>query len=314
MNITVPNPFKEKVAAGNDPSAITLRVSNFLSAFSVEATRPKQSDIEAVAQNAPAGTQLYLSAIPTRSSLELVDQAILTRRAGLEPVPHIAVRNYASKDELSSLLGRLTAEAGVRRVLIISGDRPDTAGAFTTSLEVIESGMLQRQGIAEIGIAGHPDGHPVVADDVMQRALLAKIEAAEQGGLKTDIVTQFGFDAMAMIRWVRKLRDLGVEAPVRIGMAGPTNLTTLLKYAQRCGVKASAGGVAKHMGLVKHLFGVSAPDGIVRALSDENATGSLGLVSAHFFSFGGLGATARWASHAQQGRITLDGEGFTVQP
>lgn len=314
MNIPVISIFKAKTAADNEVSAITSHIARFLSGFSVEATRPKPSDIEAVAQNAPAGTHLYLSAIPTRPSTELVEQAVLTRKAGIEPVPHIAVRNYASKDELSSLLQRLSEEAGVRRVLVISGDRPDSAGAFTASIEVIESGMLQKYGIKEIGIAGHPDGHPVVADEVMQRALLAKIEAAEQGGLKADIVTQFGFDAVAMIRWVKKLRDLGVEAPVRIGMAGPTNLTTLLKYAQRCGVKASAGGLAKHAGLVKHLFGVSAPDGIVRALSDENATGSLGLVSAHFFSFGGLGATTRWASHAQQGRFTLDGDGFSVEP
>lgn len=313
MNIPVVNPFKTKAAADNDVSAVVGRIAGFLADFSVEATRPKPSDIEAVAQNAPAGTHLYLSAIPTRPSTELIEQATLTRKAGLEPVPHIAVRNYASKNELASLLQRLSGEAGVRRVLIISGDRPDSAGGFTASIEVIESGILQKYGITEIGVAGHPDGHPVVADDVMQRALLAKIEAAEQGGLQADIVTQFGFDAVAMIRWVKKLRDLGLEAPIRIGMAGPTNLTTLLKYAQRCGVKASAGGLAKHAGLVKHLFGVSAPDGIVRALSDENAVGSLGPVSAHFFSFGGIGATARWAAHAQQGRFSLDGEGFSVE-
>lgn len=313
MNITMANPFKAK-AADCDPSAVSRGITEFLSGFSVEATRPKQGDVEAVAQNVPVGSQLYLSAVSTRSPLELIDQAILASKAGLEPVPHIAVRNYVSKNELSSLLERLAAEAGVRRVLIVSGDRPDSAGAFTTSLDAIESGMLQRYGITEIGIAGHPDGHPVVTDDVMQRALLAKIEAAEQGGLKAEIVTQFGFDAVAMIRWVKKLRDLGLDTPVRIGMAGPTSLTTLLKYAQRCGVKASAGGVAKHMGLVKHLFGVSAPDGIVRALADENAIGSLGLVSAHFFSFGGIGATARWASHVQQGRITLSGDGFSVEP
>lgn len=313
MNIPVINLFKTKTVEDSEKSSAVSRIAGFLSHFSVEATRPKPGDIEAVAQNTPAGTHLYLSAIPTRPSIELVEQAALTRKAGLEPVPHIAVRNYASKDELPSLLQRLSEEAGVRRVLVISGDRADSAGAYSASIEVIESGVLQKYGINEIGIAGHPDGHPVVADDVMQRALLSKVEAAEQGGLKADIVTQFGFDAVAMIRWVKKLRDLGIEAPVRIGMAGPTNLTTLLKYAQRCGVKASAGGIAKHAGLVKHLFGVSAPDGIVRALSDENATGVLGPVSGHFFSFGGIGATARWASHAQQGRFTLDGDGFTVE-
>lgn len=286
----------------------------FLSDFSVEVTRPKLTDLEAIRDTAGAGTRVYVSAIPTRPSTELIEQSAMTRQCGLEPIPHIAVRNYTSRDELSSLIGRLSQEAGVKRVLIISGDRGDSAGPFTASLEIIESGILQQHGITHVSIAGHPDGHPVVADDVMHRALVAKIEAAEQSGLEADIVTQFGFDAQAITRWVMKMRDLGIEAPIRIGLAGPTNLTTLLKYAQRCGVKASIGGITKHAGLVKNLFGVSAPDSVVRVLAGENATGSLGTVAVHYFSFGGVSATSKWAAHAAQGRITLEGDGFSVEP
>lgn len=286
----------------------------FLSDFSVEVTRPKLADLEAIRDSAGAGTRVYVSAIPTRPSAELVEQSAMARKCGLEPIPHIAVRNYTSRDELTGLIGRLSNEAGVRRVLIISGDRGDSAGPFTASLEIIESGILQQHGITHVSIAGHPDGHPVVADDVMHRALVAKIEAAEQSGLEADIVTQFGFDAQAITRWVMKMRDLGIECPVRIGLAGPTNLTTLLKYAQRCGVKASIGGITKHAGLVKNLFGVSAPDSVVRVLAGENATGSLGTVAVHYFSFGGVAATSKWAAHAAQGRITLEGDGFSVAP
>lgn len=286
----------------------------FLSDFSVEVTRPKLADLEAIRNTAGAGTRVYISAIPTRPSTELIEQSVMTRQCGLEPIPHIAVRNYTSRDELSGLIGRLSDEAGVRRVLIISGDRGDSAGPFTASLEIIESGILQQHGITHVSIAGHPDGHPVVADDVMHRALVAKIEAAEQSGLEADLVTQFGFDAQAITRWVMKMRDLGIEAPIRIGLAGPTNLTTLLKYAQRCGVKASIGGITKHAGLVKNLFGVSAPDSVVRVLAGENATGSLGTVAVHYFSFGGVAATSKWAAHAAQGRITLEGDGFSVEP
>ena len=286
----------------------------FLSDFSVEVTRPKLADLEAIRDSAGAGTRVYVSAIPTRPSSELVEQSAMARQCGLEPIPHIAVRNYTSRDELSALIGRLSAEAGVRHVLVISGDRGDSAGPFTASLEIIESGILQQHGITHVSIAGHPDGHPVVADDVMHRALVAKIEAAEQSGLEADIVTQFGFDAQAITRWVMKMRDLGIECPVRIGLAGPTNLTTLLKYAQRCGVKASIGGITKHAGLVKNLFGVSAPDSVVRVLAGENATGSLGNVAVHYFSFGGVAATSKWAAHAAQGRITLEGDGFSVEP
>ncbi|MFZ5693504.1 MAG: methylenetetrahydrofolate reductase [Pseudomonadota bacterium] len=286
----------------------------FLQDFSLEVTRPKLSDLEAIRNSAGAGVRVYVSAIPTRPSLELVDQAAMTRKVGLEPIPHIAVRNYTSRDELSSLIGRLAAEAGVRHVLVISGDRGDSAGPFTSSLEIIESGMLQQHGITHVSVAGHPDGHPVVADDVMNRALIAKIEAASQSGLTADVVTQFAFDPAGITRWIMKMRDLGIEAPIRIGLAGPTNLTTLLKYAQRCGVKASIGGITKHAGLVKNLFGVSAPDSIVRALAAENATGALGNVAVHYFSFGGVAATSKWAAHAAQGRIVLEGDGFSVEP
>jgi methylenetetrahydrofolate reductase (NADPH) len=282
--------------------------------FSIEVTRPKLADLEAIRNGAGAGIRVYVSAIPTRPSADLVEQSAMARKSGLEPVPHIAVRNYTSRNELSDLVGRLSAEAGVRHALIISGDRGDSAGPFTSSLEIIESGILQQHGITHVSVAGHPDGHPVVTGDVMQRALLAKVEAAEQSGLSVDIVTQFGFDAQGITRWIMKIRDLGIECPVRIGLAGPTNLTTLLKFAQRCGVKASIGGITKHAGLVKNLFGVSAPDSIVRALATENAADTLGDAAVHFFSFGGVAATSKWAAHAAQGRIALEGDGFSVEP
>lgn len=305
-------PLRKPVASTHSSSVDDICA--FLDDFSIEVTRPKLADLEAIRTNAGSPIRVYVSAIPTRPSVELVEQSTMARQAGLEPIPHIAVRNYTSRDELSTLIGRLAGEAGVKQILIISGDRADSAGPFNASLEIIESGMLQQHGITHVSIAGHPDGHPVVSADVMHRALVAKVEAAEQSGLTADIVTQFGFDAQSISRWIMKMRDLGIECPVRIGMAGPTNLTTLLKFAQRCGVKASLGGVTKHAGLVKHLFGVSAPDSLVRALANENSLDSLGTVAAHFFSFGGVAATSKWAAHAAQGRITLEGEGFTVEP
>ena len=111
----------------------------FLSDFSVEVTRPKLADLEAIRDSAGTGTRVYVSAIPTRPSSELVEQSAMARQCGLEPIPHIAVRNYTSRDELSALIGRLSAEAGVRHVLVISGDRGDSAGPFTASLEIIEA-------------------------------------------------------------------------------------------------------------------------------------------------------------------------------
>src|SRR5260370_31559209 len=93
------------------------------------------------------------------------------------------------------------------------------------------------------------------------------MHAAETTGIAVHIVTQFCFDASAILKWIGRLRDFGIEHPVRVGLAGPTSLATLLRYAQRCGVRASAQGLARQAGLVRQLFPMSAPDALVRTPS-----------------------------------------------
>ncbi len=286
-------------------------IAKFMRGFSLEATRPTTADIEELRRAAPAGTQVYLSALPSRALAETVTNAVAIRAAGFVPVPHIAARNIKSREELTDFVARLSEGAAVRRVLVIAGDRERPAGPFTDALDVIESGILQQHGITEVGVSGYPEGHPRIASAALDLALTAKVEAAEQSGLKVHIVTQFGFDAGAILRWIEHLRDLGFEQSVSIGMAGPTDLATLLRFAARCGVRASAGSAARQAGLLKKLFAVSTPDAIVRTL----ARSGLGGVTPHFYSFGGLGAAARWTSATADGRITLEnGAGFSVTP
>ena len=289
-----------------------VSIATFMRGASVEATRPTTDDVGALKAAAAPGTHVYLSAVPARPQEDVVAQAALVRAAGLEPVPHLAVRNFASPDALGRFLDRLNGEAGVRRLLVIAGDRAEPAGPFHGALEAIDSGLISRRGIVEIGISGYPDGHPRIAPHELDRLLAAKLEAAQQTGLSVQIVTQFCLDAVPLIAWLRKLRDHGVDHPVRVGLAGPTSLSTLMRYAKRCGVRASTQGLARNAGLIKHLLGASAPDGIVRALIEANRDGELGDIAPHLFSFGGIGATARWAAATATSKITLDREGFGV--
>ena len=287
-------------------------MATFMRGCSLEATRPGAQDVDALKAAVPPGTRIYLSAVPARPQDEVIAQAVLVRAAGLEPVPHLGVRNFASAAALGNFLDRLTGEAGVCRLLVIAGDRDSPAGPFHGALEAIDSGLISRRGIVEVGIAGYPDGHPRIADHELERVLAAKLEAAEQTGLSVHITTQFCLDAAPIIGWLRRLRAHGIDHPVRVGLAGPTSLSTLIRYAKRCGVRASTQGLARNAGLIKHLLGASAPDGIVRALVEANRDGELGDIAPHLFSFGGIGATARWAGAAAAGRITLDREGFSV--
>lgn len=287
------------------------RIAAFMRGFSLEATRPNAADRAALKEAAPPGTAVYLSALPKRPHRELAGHCADIVAAGYAAVPHIAARNYASSAELDDLIAHVAGN-GVRTALVIAGDRERPAGPFATALDVIEGGLLQRHGIEAVGISGYPDGHPRVTAEVLERAMMAKIDAAEQTGLKVHIVTQFCFDAGAIVRWLKRLRDLGIEQEVRIGMAGPTSLAALVRYAQRCGVRTSASGLVRHSGLARNMFSTSAPDAIIRGVVEANG-GALGDIAAHFYSFGGLGAAARWAAAAAAGWINLDGgEGFAV--
>lgn len=296
------------IPAANLPAAVR-RIAFFMTEFSLETTRPTPADIAALCVLA-RGTRVYLSAVPNRPPEESVVAATRLRAAGFEPVPHVAVRNFDSADGLDDFLARLNGEANVERVLVIAGDRPEH-GPFRRAIDAIDSGLFRRRGIRGIGIAGYPDGHPRVGAAELDQALAEKIAAAEATGLAVEIVTQFCFDARTILAYIERLRAFGFEQPLRIGLAGPTGLGSLLRYAGRCGVRASAQALAQRAGLVRQMFAMTVPDDLVRALADA----ALANVSAHFFSFGGLPATARWAHAIADGHIALEGKsGFTTAP
>jgi methylenetetrahydrofolate reductase (NADPH) len=282
-----------------------LAVTRFLRGFSLEATRPSAQEVAELSAIVPTGTQVYVSAVPERPAREQIEAATALQAVGLEPIPHLAVRNFATAAQLDDFLARMNGEAGVRRVLVIAGDRAQAAGEFRSAIDVIDGALLQRRGIREIGLAGYPDGHPRISEQDLDLALSEKINAAEMVGLKVHIVTQFSFRPQAAIGWLVRLRAYGIDNPVRIGLVGPTSLTTLMRYARRCGVAVSAQQLARHAGLARQLFAMWTPDSFVGALARAQGRGELGAFRPHFFSFGGLLQTARWVDAVAQGRVAL---------
>ena len=297
-----------------DAAAAARLIAGFLRGVSFETTRLAAADL-AAAKNLGGDVSVYISAIPSRPPEEQIAVATALRAHGVEPIPHIAVREFASVQALAARLARLVEQASVRRVLIIAGDRAEPAGPIRAAIELIESGLLQDCGIQDIGIAGYPDGHPRIAPLDLDRALAAKIEAAGQTGLRVHVVTQFAFAAEPILGWLARLRDLGIDNPVRIGFAGPVTLTGLLRFARICGVKTSAQALARNAGLARNMFARTTPDRLVRPIAEACANGQFGEVAPHLYSFGGLAATIRWAAAVAAGRIELDhAGGFSVTP
>ena len=247
------------------------------------------------------GTPVYFSAVPTITPDELVAAARALRQAGLEPVIHIAARRIGLAAELQDLLARLRGEADVKRLLVIGGD-VDAAAIFPDALSVIQKGRLREAGIEEIGIGAYPEGHPRIAAERLEASLDEKIAAATAQGLRLHIVSQFSFSPERVIAWLKRLRACGIATPMKVGMAGPTSLPALLRYARRCGVNASLRGLTSGAaaGLIGQVVGHVGPDRIIAALA---AADGLGTVAPHYFSFGGTVETARYACEASAGRI-----------
>jgi len=296
------------VPANPLPTAVA-RIAGFMAGFSIEATRPSDADIAALAVLAH-GTRIYVSAVPGRPAAESLAAAVRLRAAGFEPVPHVAVRNFATAEALDDFLTRLGGEADVRRVLVIAGDRAES-GPFRCASDLIDSGLMPRRGIRSIGIAGYPEGHPRIGAEELDLALREKIAAAEATGLAVEIVTQFCFEVRAILDYMARLRAFGFEHPIRVGLAGPTGLASLLRYASRCGVRASAQALVQRSGLIRQMFAMAMPDDLIRALADAAPAN----VAVHLFSFGGLPASARWARAVADGRLAIEGDaGFKVAP
>jgi methylenetetrahydrofolate reductase (NADPH) len=274
-----------------------------LNDISLEAVMPSAAELHEAASALPTGTSIYLTDLPNRREDKLFEVATGAFMRGIKPVPHIAARNVSSEKKLGEFLTKLTSSAGVRQIMLIGGDREHRAGPFEHALEVIESGVLEASGVAGIGLAAYPEGHPDISEDVLRASLRDKLEAAERAGLSAHIVTQFCFDAWPVVTWLRALRASGVRNQVRIGMAGPASIPSLLKFAQRCGVRASAKGFARHATSIGKLLTRATPANVVNDLAEAAAAEDLGEIAAHFYSFGGLAQSAKWARDAKNGTI-----------
>lgn len=261
---------------------------HFAARFSLEATRPSEQEIAALAGLMPRGTEIYLSMVPGQDLALHAEVAAWVRCHGLEPVPHLPARRIESEAALIDFLARFRGDANGHRALVVAGDI-EPKGPFTDALALIRSGLLQKAGITEIGIAGYPEGHPKIAADRLATALRDKIAEAQKSGLRLHIASQFSFAPDRIVAWIRQLRAQGIMLPVKVGMAGPTGITALLRYAKRCGVSASLTGLMS--GAALSLLGNLGPDKIIDALDAVE----LGDVQAHYFSFGGVIDTARYA-------------------
>jgi len=274
--------------------------TELLASASIEVTPREPGVGETLRDHFDAGTDVHVTFLPDDSPDKAAETCARLRHAGFNPIPHITARNFTDRAFLEHQLERLSRDAQVSRALVIAGDVDRPRGAFAASLDVIETGLLESHGLRTVLIAGHPEGHPAVSGAVLDAALVEKIAAARRHGLRPEIVTQFCFEAEPITRWLAHLRSLGVDAPVRIGVAGPAGTTSLLKFAMRCGVGNSLRALRTRGSTIGKLMGDTTPDVLLGDLGKALRGGDFGPIAGiHLYMFGGVRKTADWLKGAR---------------
>lgn len=223
-------------------------------------------------------------------TLEMVEKLrALPEERQLKLVPHIAARAVRDKDHLREILKRLD-DARVESVFIPGGDAPKPSGKYDCSLDLLRDMAEIGHTIEDVGVASHPEGHPLVGHDELMRLLIEKQEFASY------LVTQMCFDPDALINWLREIRRAGVTLPAWLGLPGVAEIPKLIALSLRIGVGQSVRVLKKQKGLVRKMISARPyqPDDLLAGLQPHLDDPELDIPGFHLFSFNNVEPTERW--------------------
>jgi methylenetetrahydrofolate reductase (NADPH) len=210
------------------------------------------------------------------------------RKAGHGVTLHLAARMLRDAVHLETILERCR-ELGIDDLFVIGGDSPEPLGPYTGAGDVLDLIASHPLRPATIGIAGYPEGHPLIPPEVLDEVLAEKARVADY------VVTQLCFDAAALQAWVTRVYARGIELPLFIGAPGPIDRRRLLEISMRIGVGPSLRYLRKQRGLTQ-LF--RSPTYAATRFYDRSAPllrrSDLNIVGFHFFTFNELTATVEW--------------------
>ena len=259
---------------------------------------------EQEAQELPELVWLTVTASPTHALDDTVDVASRLRGLGHSVTPHLAARMVRSREHLDGALAALSA-AGVDDAFVIGGDLTPPVGPYASATELLPLLVAHAQRPRTIGIAGYPEGHPLIDDATLAEALREKSRVADY------IATQLCYDANVLLQWVRSIREQGIDLPVHVSVPGMVDRRRLLEISARVGVGPSLRYLRKQGG-IRNLFRLSksSADRLVDALAPHLGGAEPSIAGFHYVTFNRLLDTWRWEREKQP---ATNGIGSLVQ-
>jgi methylenetetrahydrofolate reductase (NADPH) len=249
--------------------------------------------VEEQVAHLPAGSVVTVTCSPRKGIEATLGAAERIGELGFRAVPHLSARLIRSRAHLAEI-GAWIADTGIEDVFIIGGDAAEPTGPYNSALSMLQGLAVGTGQLPRVGVAGYPERHPRVDDDVLRAALLAKQRFAAY------VVTQICFDATTIETWLRGVRRLGFHLPVFVGVPGALRRRKLLEISMRVGVGDSVRYLTRHAGIVTGLVrgGSYRPDGLVHDVARLAADPGLGIAGFHLNTFNQVESTERWRRRA----------------
>jgi methylenetetrahydrofolate reductase (NADPH) len=240
------------------------------------------------AADLPERVRLTVTCSPKHGPDESIEVATKLHALGHGVTVHLAARMVRGPEHLDELLAKMQ-DAGLDDAFVIGGDATPPHGAYSSAVELLPLVATHRRRPATLGIAGYPEGHPLIDDAALADALARKAPLADY------VTTQLCFDPKAVLAWIETVRGRGIELPVLVGVPGLVDRAKLLEISMRVGVGPSLSFLRKQGGLrnLLRLSGSSA-DRLYDALAGHDEIDGF-----HYYTFNRLGETWAWVQGKQ---------------
>lgn len=249
---------------------------------------PTAKIVDQVLAHVPTDVTVTVTASPVKSLQDTLDVASRLAGAGYDAVPHLAARMVSGPAELKDIVERLQ-ESGIRKVFVPGGDAPEPAGDYLCAHDLLVDLRELGDPFEHVGIAGYPESHPTIDDDIIIQAMWDKRKYA------THVVSNMTFDAEQLGVWLERIRRRGVRLPAIVGVAGPVERAKLLGMATKIGVGESVRFLRKQ----KNVFArIAAPgfysDRFVTRVAALGTNEALAIEGLHIYTFNQVEVVETW--------------------
>ena len=283
---------------------IKEKVISLIDGFTIELSPKVRHKLKSIPLDKK--NNIYITYLPDASENDILETVDFVSKNNLTPITHLPARTMKNLDHVRQFLSQVRERTDSKKILVIGGGG-NQLGQISSSLEILNSGILEEYNFDEIGIAGHPEGSPDISQETIDNFLNDKFDLTKSKGLNLELVTQFFFDAKPFIDWCDSLIEKKITIPVRVGFPGPASFKTLLNFGLMSGVGNSINFLKKNSSKVTDLLTKTSNDEMLISLAEYAYKKNL-LKSFHCFPFGGFEKTCLWLNEIQNGDFIVENQ------